>query len=81
VIGDSMNELGIIWLGVIFLALGALLVIASRNPKRNSLTRMLFTVMTSLQIPGLMKDETLVLMQGVGLCIFGLALITRWLFL
>jgi len=42
---------------------------------------MLFTVMTSLQIPGLMKDETLVLMQGVGLCIFGLALITRWLFL
>ena len=76
-----MNEHGIIWLGLIFLALGALLVIASRNPRRNFLTRMLFTVMTALQMPGLMKDETLVLMQGVGLCIFGLALITRWLFL
>lgn len=63
-------------IGIACLTVGTLLVVTSRNPQKNAVTRTIFLLMTALQFPGLMKDETLVLRQGIVLLLLGFVLLS-----
>ncbi len=63
-------------LGSIFSAVGALLVFSAKCPQRNVLTRTMFSVTTFVKFPfAFVKDETIVLVNGIVLFAAGVALL------
>jgi hypothetical protein len=72
------SEMGLLLLGTLFLTMGILYVIASRNPQRNLLTKVIYWLWTLPPFGGWQK--TLVFINGIGFLIVGLALCCIWCF-
>jgi hypothetical protein len=77
-----MNEkVGVLFLGVLFSTLGTLLIIASNDPKKNSLTRAIYGLWTFFPSPGPLKGEMWVVTSGIVYLFAGLFLLARFVYL
>ena len=69
-----MTEIGLAVLGGASIAAGAIFVVASRDPQRNSVTRIFYDLCMLLPTFG-WQSEISVLMSGISFLVAGLALL------
>jgi hypothetical protein len=72
---ENRTVLSPIYVGALFLAAGALMIVASLDSERNALTRVLFRLWTSMPRVGSMADTTWVLLNGFALVLVGVTLL------
>ncbi len=70
IVKSEMNSVLIVGI-FLFLGVGLLLVLTSRNSERNALTRLLFKIWTVMPRAGSMTDQTWVMINGIGLLLGG----------
>jgi hypothetical protein len=77
-----MNEkVGVLFLGVLFSTLGTLLIVASNDPQKNFLTRVIYGLWTFFPSPGPLKSELWVVTSGIVYLLAGLFLLARFVYL
>lgn len=73
-------EVMLLVLSLLLVGTGTLLIVTSRSPNKNALTKVSFRMCTIAPRVGSMRDETWVLINGVGLLATGICLLARSLF-
>lgn len=67
-------------LAILLVADGTVLIVTSRNPTKNALTKISYRLVTITPRVGSMTDQTWVLINGLALLIAGALLLARFAF-